>query len=129
MIPVLGRDVEACQQRLAILEQAGHGLVVLGAVLPGEGRDRRLGIGPGLGPPEVARGGLDRRAHGFRDLVQHIGCLVHPAPLLSRARCCRVRGKASSSAFQNPSAPALTAISGAMARPRAFRSTKNSRQL
>ena len=51
MIPVrraklLGRDVEERRQRLAILEQGSQGLVVTGAILTGEGRDRRLGIGP-----------------------------------------------------------------------------------
>ena len=49
--------------------------------------------------------------------------------LCNQHRWWRVPGKTSSSAFQKPSAPSPTAISGATASPRALRSTSSSRQL
>ena len=51
------------------------------------------------------------------------------AVLCSQQRWWRVAGQTSSRAFQNPSAPSPTAISGARASPRRFTSTNNSRQL
>jgi len=55
VIPVLGREIEERQQRLAVLGQAGDGFVVLGAVLLGEGVHGGLRGGPGLGLPDVAQ--------------------------------------------------------------------------
>src|SRR5207248_3911049 len=50
------------------------------------------------------------------------------AVLCTQQRCSRVVGHNSPSAFQNPSAPSATASSGAMARPRFFKSSSSSRQ-
>jgi len=63
---------------------------------------------------------------GWTDLATLFSRL---AVLWTQQRWCRVVGKASSSALQNPSAPSATASSGAMARPRAWMSISNSRQL
>lgn len=46
VVPVVGREVEEGQQRLAVLHQAGHRLVVLGAGFLGEGVQSG-GSGPG----------------------------------------------------------------------------------
>src|ERR1039458_7672022 len=51
------------------------------------------------------------------------------AALCTQHRWCRVPGKTSSMAFQKPSPPSPTAISGAIFNPRRFTSTSNSRQL
>jgi hypothetical protein len=51
------------------------------------------------------------------------------AVLCTVQRWCRVVGDTSSSAFQKPRAPSPVANSGAMAKPRAFRSISSSRQL
>ena len=45
MVPVLGWEVVEGEQRIAVLEQAGDRLLVLGRVLLGEGGDRRLSQG------------------------------------------------------------------------------------
>src|SRR5580700_7632925 len=50
------------------------------------------------------------------------------AVLCTQQRCSRVVGHSSPSAFQKPSAPSVTASSGATARPRFFKSSSSSRQ-
>src|SRR6476660_7015655 len=50
------------------------------------------------------------------------------AVLCTQQRCSTHVCHTSPSAFQNPSAPSATAILGAIARPRFFKSTSNSRQ-
>ena len=54
---------------------------------------------------------------GWMDLGTLFGTF---AVLLTPQHRCHVPGKTSSRAFQNPSAPSPTAISGAIARPRAY---------
>src|SRR5262249_62252683 len=49
--------------------------------------------------------------------------------LCTQQRWCRVPGKISLSAFQKPSAPSPTAISGAICNPRCLMSIRSSRQL
>ena len=51
------------------------------------------------------------------------------AVLCTQHRWCGVPGKTSSSAFQKPSAPSPTAISGVIFNPRLFTSMRSSRQL
>src|ERR1700675_589350 len=51
------------------------------------------------------------------------------AVLCTQHRWCGVPGKTSSSAFQKPSAPSPTAISGVIVSPRLFTSMRSSRQL
>src|SRR5918998_3281284 len=80
MVPVLGWEVVEGEQRVAVLEQAGDRLLVLGRVLLGEGGDRRLGGGAVRRLPDLAQVPLRRRLDGFRQLVQDIGGLMHPAP-------------------------------------------------
>ena len=43
MVPVLGREVVEGQQRIAILDQAGHRLGIFGAILVSERRYCRFG--------------------------------------------------------------------------------------
>ena len=83
---MIGREVVEGEQRLAVLGQAGHCLLVLGAVFLGEGIHRGLRRGAGFGLPDLAQLGLHRRLHGFRELVEHVGGLVNPASLMARAR-------------------------------------------
>src|SRR4051795_11780506 len=47
------------------------------------------------------------------------------AVLCTQQRCSRVVGHSSPSAFQNPSAPSAVASSGAMSRPRLFKSSSS----
>ena len=57
MVPVLGREVVEGEQGIPVLGQALGGFGVLGAVLLGEDRDRRLGRGPGRGAVDLAQDG------------------------------------------------------------------------
>ena len=54
VLPVLGREVVEGQHRLAVLDQALHGLVVLDAIGLGKSAERGLGIGFGLGHQDSA---------------------------------------------------------------------------
>ena len=54
MVPVLGGEIVEGEQRLAILEQAGDGPLVLRDVLGFEGGDRRLGGLP-VGASQISR--------------------------------------------------------------------------
>ena len=123
MIPVLGRHLEKCQQRVAVPNQALGRLGVLGPVLLDENRDGRLGRPSRWRRRDLADVGLHSALHGLRHLVEQVRGLVQPAPLVAGA------GSTSSRAFQKPRAPSPTAISGEMARPRRFTSTSSSRQL
>ena len=111
MRPMLGREIEERQQCVAVPEKAIDGLVVLGRVFLGEGRHRGVGDSAVFGEPDFAqipmRVGLNR----LRQLVENVQGLVLPASLVT------VEGKASSRAFQKPSAPSPTAMSGAIDRP------------
>src|SRR4051812_13209200 len=82
MLPVLSWKVVESKQRLAVLGQAGHGLVVLGPVLGDEAVEGVLGC---LAVPSLVDGVqilLGLTLQGWRQFVQHVGGLVHPAPLL-----------------------------------------------
>jgi hypothetical protein len=74
---MLGREIVERQQGLAVFDQAGNGLLVLGAIFPGEGVHCGLGSGAGVGLPYLPQVGLHRRLHGFGDLVQDISDLVN----------------------------------------------------
>src|ERR687893_252175 len=86
MVPVLGWEVVEGQQRVAVLEQAGDRLLVLGRVLLGEGGDRRLSSGAVGRLPDLAQVLLRRGLDGFWQLVQDIDRLVHPAPMMPGGR-------------------------------------------
>jgi hypothetical protein len=57
----------------------------------------------------------------FGEFVQDVRCLVH-----ATARCSRILGKTSASAFQKPSAPSPTASFGSVVSPRRFTSSTRS---
>ena len=82
MVPVLGREIEEGKHSFAIFSQAGDRLLVLGAVFVGEHIDR--GFSGRAGRHAVNRSKvclhvyLDRKS----DLVEHVGGLVNPTPLV-----------------------------------------------
>src|SRR5450759_2625475 len=123
MVPVIGGKVEERQQCFAILDQAFDGLVVFWCVFFGECRDRRLRCCSIRRQPDFAQVFVRVGLHGLWKLVENVQRLMQPAALV------RVEGKISSRAFQKPSAPSPTATSGAIDKPRAFKSTSNSFQL
>src|SRR4030088_593570 len=120
MVPVISGKVEKRQQCFAILDQAFDGLVVFRRVFLGECRNRRLRRRPVRRQPDFVQVFVRIGLNGFRKLVENVQRLVQPAAF---------EGKASSRAFQKPSAPSPTATSGAIDKPRAFKSTSNSFQL
>src|SRR3954454_6556809 len=82
MLPVLSWKVVESKQHLAVLGQAGQGLVVLGPVLGDEAVEGVLGC---LAVPSLVDGVqilLGLTLQGWRQFVQHVGGLVPPAPLL-----------------------------------------------
>ena len=86
MIPVLGREVVEGQQGVAILDEAFDCPGVLRPVFLGEDVDRGLRSRPGLCAVDLPQVNLHGRLNGARDLVQHIGSLVHPTALMASAR-------------------------------------------
>src|ERR1700757_2639502 len=123
MRPVLRGEIEERQQRTTILEQAIDRLVVFGRIFLGEDRHRGFGGRAVLGQPNFAQIPMGVGLNRLRQLVENVQTLVLPT------RWWRVEGNASSRAFQKPSTPSPTAMSGAIDRPRAFRSTSSSFQL
>src|SRR5256886_10104173 len=120
---MLGREIIERQQRVAVLGEAFNRPAVLGAVFLGEDVDRHFGGRP------------VRRPVDFAQILLHVACTESGTlsrtftVLCTQQRWCRVPGKTSSSAFQKPSAPSPTAISGAICNPRCFTSIRSSRQL
>ncbi len=53
VLPVLGRDIVEGEQAITVLDQAVCRFIVLGAISLDEEAKRRLGIGPGLGHPDI----------------------------------------------------------------------------
>ena len=82
MVPVL---VEKGEQSFPVFRQAGDRFLVLGAVFVGEHVDRRFGRRAGWRAVDFTKVcfhvGLDREG----DLVQHIGGLMDPTPLMPGA--------------------------------------------
>ncbi len=81
---MLGGEVVEGEQLLAILDQAGHGLVVLGRVGIDEGVEGRLRRLAGLGHPDRVQLLLGLGLQALGQLVQHVGRLVNPAALRAR---------------------------------------------
>ena len=123
MVPMIGGKVEERQQRPTILDQAFDGLVVFGRVFLGEGRHRRFRRGPVRRQPDLPQILVRVGLHRLGKLVEHVQCLVQPAPLMTRRRERLVEG------LPEPSAPSPMAACGATAKPRAFKATTSSFQL
>ncbi len=83
MIPVLGREIEEGEQGVAVPGQALGRLGVLGPVLLDEARDRRLGCRPGRRHGDLPDVGLHGALKGLRHLVEEVGGLVQPTPLVA----------------------------------------------
>jgi hypothetical protein len=81
---VLGREVEEGEQLGFVSAERGHGLRVLGPVVALEPVDRSLCRLARLGPHDLVERRLGLRMKSFRELVEHVGDPVHPAPLLAR---------------------------------------------
>src|SRR3984885_1184928 len=86
MVPVLGREVEEGEQSFPVLGQAGDRLLVLGAVFVGEHVDRGLRDCAGRCSINLSKVCLHVDLDREGDLVQHVGGLVNPTPLVSGAR-------------------------------------------
>src|SRR6202051_4821225 len=86
MVPVLGGEVEESKQRFPVLCQTGDRLVVLGVIFVGEHIDRRLGRGAGRRAVNLAKVDLHVDLDRESDLVQYVGGLVNPTPLVPGAR-------------------------------------------
>src|ERR1700751_640829 len=86
MVPVLGGEVEEGEQRFAVLGKTGDRLVVLGVVFVSEHVDRSLGRRAGWRAVNLAKVDLHVDLDREGDLVQYVGGLVNPTPLVSGAR-------------------------------------------
>src|ERR1700759_3924629 len=86
MIPVLGREVEEGEQSFPVLGQAGDRLLVLGTVFLGEHVDRGLRDCAGRCSINLSKVCLHVELDREGDLVEHVGGLVNPTPLVSGAR-------------------------------------------
>lgn len=84
VLPMLGREVVEREERLAVLGQAGGRLIVLDGVALDESVERGLGVGPGVGHPDVLQGPLPSRLLAPGQFVEHVRGLVHPAALAAR---------------------------------------------
>ena len=129
----IGFDVRRCVQCSAgksknvnsasrSLSRQSTALSNLGDIF-GEDRHRDFGGDAVLGQPDFAQIPMGVGLNRLRQLVENV------QTLRCQHRWWRVEGNASSRAFQKPSAPSPTAMSGAIDRPRAFRSTSSSFQL
>src|SRR5271168_5250075 len=85
-VPVFGGEVEEGEQSFPILRQAGDRLVVLGTVFVGEHIDRHLSCRAGRRAVNLTKVGLHVDLDRESDLVQDIGSLVDPTPLVPGAR-------------------------------------------
>src|SRR3974390_1530126 len=83
MVPVLGGEVEEGEQRFPVLSQTGDRLVVLGVVFVSEHVDCCLGRRAGWRAVNLAKVDLHVDLDREGDLVQYVGGLVNPTPLVS----------------------------------------------
>src|SRR5689334_24714455 len=79
VLPMLRREVVKRQQRLAVLRQATHRLVVLDGVGLDKGIESGVGVVLRLGHPDVLQRALGLRLLALRQPIEHIGHLVHPS--------------------------------------------------
>src|ERR1700754_4595598 len=86
MVPVLGREVEEGEQSVPILGQAGDRFLVLGTVFLGEHVDRGLRDCAGRCSINLSKVCLYVELDREGDLVEHVGGLVNPTPVVCGAR-------------------------------------------
>lgn len=77
--PVLGREVVEGEEHVAVLGQAGTGLLVFGAVLLQEVAAGFPGLPVGLRESDLVKVGLGLRLQSLGELVEDVGGLVHHA--------------------------------------------------
>src|SRR5215470_10679000 len=86
MVPVLGREVVECKQSVPVLGQAGDRFVVFAAVFVGEHVDSGLSCRASRRAVNLTKVCLHVDLDRKRDLVQPVGGLVNPTPLVLGAR-------------------------------------------
>src|SRR5208337_4176754 len=86
MVPVLSREVEEGEQSVPVLRQTSNRLLVLGAVFVGKHVDRRPGRRTGRRAVNLTKVCLHVDLDREGDLVEHVGSLVNPTPLVLGAR-------------------------------------------
>ena len=83
VIPVLGGEVEEGEQRITVPGQALGRLRVFRPILLDEDRDGGFGRRSRRRRGDLADVGLHGALNGFRHLVEQVGGLVQPAPLVA----------------------------------------------
>src|ERR1700740_3480908 len=86
MFPMLGREVVESEERIAILDEAFDRLLVFDAPDLDEDVERRKRLLLGFRHPDLLQRSLGFRLLALRQLVQHVGGLVHPAALSAGLR-------------------------------------------
>src|SRR5690606_31859205 len=86
MNPVLCREVVKCQKAFLVLGKTLHGSWVLRLKAGQAVFISLVSCRPRFRHPDVLQGLLYLRLNGFWYFVQDVGCLMHPAALLSRLR-------------------------------------------
>src|SRR6201993_1773929 len=86
MVPVLGGEVEEGEQHFPVFGQTGDRLVMLCIVFYSEHVDCCLGRRAGWRAVNLAKIDLHVDLDREGDLVQYVGGLVNPTPLVSGAR-------------------------------------------
>ena len=85
VLPVLGRKIEEGEHNITIFRQAGDRGLIFRLILLGKDAKGRLRAGPVRRAPNLDEVGLCVLLKGLRQLVEHVGNLVYPAPLMTRA--------------------------------------------
>ena len=116
----VGEEGEACR---SLIGGTGDRLVVLGVVFVSEHIDRYLGRRAGWRAVNLAKVDLHVDLDREGDLVQYVGGLVNPTPLVSGAR------KDLLDRLPEAERASPTARSGAISSPRCLMSMRSSRQL
>ena len=86
VFPMFGREVVEGEQRVPVLFQAFGALLVFDGIGLDEGIERRLGVLPRFGHPDVLQHALGLGLLALGQLVENVSGLMHPASLLTGPR-------------------------------------------
>ena len=86
VLPMFGREVVEGEQRVPVLLEAFGGLLVFDGIGLVEGVERRLGVLPRFGHPDVLQHALGPGLLALGQLVENVGGLMHPTSLLTGPR-------------------------------------------